>query len=416
MIIFNIDAWQELWHSVSKNKLRTSLTLIGVAWGMFLFVLLLGMAKGMENGFSDIFEGVATNSMFLWAQQTDQPYNGFPRGREMKLSIKDVEYIKKNVSGIKNIIPRNVLGRFGTEPSLIIRGIKKGTYQTFGDLPALMNFQKINLNTGRFLNQKDIDDNRKVCVIGEKVYNDLFEKTENPIGEYIKINGIYFQVVGVYKKVDKGWMGDNSILMPFNTFQEIFNQGEEIGWMAITAEDSYDIKKLETDIKDVLKRKYKVSPQDNEAFGSFNLGEMFGKIKGFLMGMQILTISVGILTIIAGIIAISNILLITIKERTKEIGIRRALGAKPSQIRSQVLLESVTLTLFAGLSGFVAATFVLFGMSFIKSEEFPFINPTVSPLNIFWALSIMTALGLLIGLLPAQRAVMIKPIEALRTE
>lgn len=415
-VIFSLDAWSELWHSVKKNKLRTALTLIGVAWGMFLYISLLGAAKGMENGFNKQFEGIASNSMFVWAMQTSEPYKGFPRGRQMSLKLEDVNYIKQKVQGIENIIPRNVLGIFGTSPGQIIRGLKKGTYNTFGDYPELNHLQKINLIKGRFLNQEDINSKRKVCVIGERVEEELFEKNEESIGEYIKINGMYFQVVGVYQTRQGGMMQDNSVMMPFLTFQQIFNQGDNIGWLAVTGKDNVDIIKLEEQVKNALKEKYSVSPNDTEAFGSFNLGEMFGKIKGFLLGMQILTIFVGVLTIIAGIIAISNILLITIKERTKEIGIRRALGAKPSEIRAQVLMESVVLTLFAGISGFIFATFLLFGLKQLESPEFPLVNPTVSPINIFAAILTMTILGLLIGLLPAQRAVMIKPIEALRTE
>ncbi len=416
-VLFSSDFWQELYSSIQKNKLRTALTLIGVSWGMFLFVFLLGMAKGMENGFNDQFDGLASNSFFLWGSQTSIPYEGFPRGRQMELTMDDVAFLQNRVHGIQNIVPRNVMGSFGTPVGQVFRGLRSGGYQVYGDYPELNKLQKVHLKNGRFINQKDIDEKRKVVVIGERVYEELFDADEDPLGEYLKISGIYFQVVGVYKDEGQGWLGDDSIFMPFLTFQTIFNQGKNIGWLAVTGKSDRDIKELESQVKTALKGKYKVSPRDNEAFGSFNLGELFGQITGFLKGMQILTISVGTLTIIAGVIAISNILLITVKERTKEIGIRRAIGAKPAEVRAQILMESVVLTLFAGITGFVLATLILAYMNSIPpSEEFPFSNPTVAPETILMAIIVMVGLGLLIGMIPAQRAVRIKPIEALRTE
>ncbi len=416
-ILFSSDFWQELYSSVQKNKLRTALTLIGVSWGMFLFIVLLGLAKGMENGFNSQFEGLASNSFFLWGDQTSEPYDGFPRGRQMSLKLEDVDYISNQVSGLQNIVPRNVMGIFGAPLGTANRGLRSGSYQVYGDYPELNKLQKVTIQEGRFINQIDIEEKRKVIVIGQKVFEELFDADEDPIGDYIKIAGIYFEVVGLYKEEGQGWLNDDSIFMPFLTFQTIFNQGNNIGWLAVTGNDDQDIKELENKVKAVLKKKYNVAPTDNEAFGSFNLGELFGQITGFLKGMQLLTISVGILTILAGVIAISNILLITVKERTKEIGIRRAIGAKPNEVRAQILMESVVLTLFAGISGFILATFLLYSLNKIPpSESTPFSNPTVAPETILLAITIMVGLGLLIGMIPAQRAVKIKPIEALRSD
>ncbi len=416
-ILFSADFWQELYSSIRNNKLRTALTLIGVSWGMFLFIILLGLARGMENGFNNQFDGLATNSFFLWGNQTSIPYDGFPRGRQMQLTLDDADYLRNRVPGIKNLVPRNVMGMFGTPVGLTYRGLRSGSFRVYGDYPELNNFSRIQLLKGRFINQKDIEDRRKVVVIGEGVFKELFDADENAIGDYIQIAGVYFEVVGVYKDEGQNWLGDDAIFMPFLTFQTMFNQGKNIGWMAITAHNEIDIKDLENDVKEALKQEKHVSPQDNEAFGSFNLGAIFSQITGFLKGMQLLTISVGILTIIAGVIAISNILLITVKERTKEIGIRRAIGAKPNEVRAQILMESVVLTLFAGIMGFVIATLILSYLSTIpSSESFPFINPTVAPETIALAIFVMVGLGLLIGMIPAQRAVRIKPIEALRSE
>lgn len=418
-LIFRADTWQEIYHSLRKNKLRTFLTMIGVGWGMFLYVGLLGTAKGLENSFNKNFEGVATNSMFVWGQQTEIPYKGFPRGRQMRLTLRDVEFLKQNVPEIEVLAPRNVAGIFGSAPSPTIRNGKKGTYQVFGDYPYIDKIAKKRMSYGRFLNNEDIEQNRKVAVIGKQILEQLFEKNENPIGKYIQISGVYFQVIGVYKARDNGgFERDNSIFMPFTTFQKLYNQGENIGWLAITAKPEFDIKATEFKIKKLLRERNNVSFRDGQAYGSFNLGEFYQKISGFLVGMQFLTWIVGFLTILAGVIAISNILLITVKERTKEIGIRRALGAKPSDIRSQILIESVVITLFSGLSGLILGTMVLslLNSAMLASEDPALVNPTVNLANVFLALVVMITLGLVIGLIPAERAVQIRPIEALRTE
>lgn len=419
MILFQRDTWQEIYFSLRKNKLRTILTMIGVGWGMFLYVFLLGAAKGVENGFNKIFDGFATNSMFVWAEETGEPYAGFPRGRQMDLRLGDVEAIKNEVHDVDFVLPRNVSGMFNTNPGVVIRGSKNKAYTIYGDFPLLTKVEKKNLISGRFLSEDDIKYKRKVAVIGKEVYDQLFDKGEKAVGQYIKISGIYFQVIGVYKLVQQAGMTDEaSIFIPFDTFQSMYNFGDKIGWMVVAVKPNKDLKKTENDVKAVLKKRHNASPTDEKAFGSFNFGVEFKKMTGFLTGMQILTWVVGGLTILAGVIAISNILLITVKERTKEIGIRRALGAKPGIIKSQILLESVTLTVISGIIGFIFGTLLLAAINAAvgNSEGFPFYNPTVNLWNVSAALALMVGLGLVIGLIPAQRAVQIKPIEALRTE
>lgn len=417
--IFTRDTWQEIFGSIRKNKLRTAITIIGVFWGILLFIGLQGAAKGMENGFESAFKGLATNSIFLWGQQTGIPYGGFNRDRSIRIELSDTYRIANQIEGIQFVAPRNAKGVFGDAPPLVVNNLKSGNYKVFGDYPVIDNVSKKKIREGRFLNQKDIDDKRKICVIGERIQTELFAKDENPVGKYIKISNMYFQVVGVYKRNNTDFFeGDNSIFIPFTTFKKVFNTGNRISWMVIAGYPDEDIVAIEQKVKTLLKRRYSVHPDDERAFGAANLGEMFGKITGFIKGLKFTALIVGIATILAGVIAIGNILLITVKERTKEIGIRRALGATPSEIRGQIVLESVFLTLVAGILGMTVGGLVLSSLNNLAKtlDDFPFVNPTVSLEYIGMAIALMVVLGTLIGLIPAQRAVSVRPIEALREE
>ena len=421
-IIFKIDTWQEIYHSLQNNKLRTFLTMIGVGWGMFLFVALLGAAKGMENGFDKAFAGFATNSIFLWAQNTTIPYDGFPKGRKMDLHLPDIQVLEKKIPEIDYISPQSTRGNFGSAGEMFSKDGKKESYTLNGDYPVGNKISEKKLIFGRYINDADISGNKNVIVIGEEIYKNFFDakKNENPLGKTVTVKGLFFNVIGVFRVQKQGGnMGsDNSAYIPFSTFTKMYNDGDKVGFFAIVGKNDTDLNVLENTIKTELKAKYNVSPDDTNAFGSFNLGKLFGKLTGFLTGMQLLTIVVGTLTILAGVIAISNILLITVKERTNEIGIRRALGAKPAEVRNQILLESVVITITSGLLGFIFGIFLLMILNALTEgqDDFPFYNPTVDYGEVFAAMGVMIFLGLLIGMIPAQRAVSIRPIEALRTE
>ncbi|TWP26550.1 ABC transporter permease [Apibacter muscae] len=415
MLILNREIWSEIYYTLSKNKLRTILTMIGVAWGMFLYVFLLGAAKGVENGFNKIFDGFATNSIFLWGESTSEPYHGLPKYRPIDLNLEDINYLKTEVEEIETIVPRSAAS---SEQGIINRHKITKRYSVFGDYPIANQLVKKEIIRGRLLNEEDINHNRKVVVIGKEIAEQFFSKNENPIGEYIKINNTYFKVIGVYKNPNGSNTSDNQLFIPFNTYQQIYNRGNKIGWMVIVIKPQYDVKKAEIKIKNILKQRHKVSPTDEKAFAGFNFAEGYKKLVRFLEGMQLLTWIVGGLTILAGVIAISNILLITVKERTLEIGIKRALGAKPKEIRYQILMESVFLTIFSGLIGFIGGILFLFFINqmIVNNPNIPFYNPSISMWNVLAALSLMVSLGLSIGLIPAQQAVRIKPIEALRAE
>ena len=420
-ILFKADTWQEIYHSLRNNKLRTFLTMIGVGWGMFLFVALLGAAKGMENGFDKLFSGFATNSIFMWAQNTTIPYKGFPKGRPTEIHLSDSDLLIKKIPEIDYISPQNSRGNFGSPPEQMTKDGKTASYQLTGDLPVGNKISEKKLIFGRYLNDADVSGNKNVAVIGEAVYKNFFDakKNENPIGKSFNIKGIFFNVIGVFKVKGNGGMNnDQSVFIPLSTYTKMYNDGDKVGFFAIVSKPDADLQKVEEEAKGVMKEKYNVAPDDTNAYGSFNLGKEFGKLTGFLTGMQLLTIVVGTLTILAGVIAISNILLITVKERTKEIGIRRALGAKPAEVRNQILLESVVITLTSGLLGFIFGILLLMVIDIFTRDQdtFPFYNPTVDYAQVFGAMAIMVILGLIVGMIPAQRAVKIRPIEALRSE
>ena len=410
--LFERDTWQEVYDSMSKNKLRTGITMVGVWWGILLLIALLGAAKGMENSFNRIFGDFATNSVFVWGQSTSMPFKGFQEGKRVRLKLSHVDKIKDNIAGIEFVVPRN------RNQALVVRNFLSGNFSVNGDYPLLDQIQKKKMIEGRFINQNDINLNKKVAVISEDIYKQLFEKDENPIGVYVQMNSINFTIIGVFQNGNVNMGPSSDVHIPFTTFQQIYNQGDNIGWMVITGKPEYNIKQIEADTKLLLRNLNKIHPRDKRAFGSFNLGKEFAKVTGFLTGMQFLTWFVGIATLIAGVFAIGNILLITVKERTKEIGVRRALGATPFEIKRQIVVEAVFLTIMSGLLGIISGGWILIFIdrAWGQGDDATLVNASVSISVVFIALIILVILGTLIGLIPAFKATSVKPIEALREE
>ena len=420
--IFDKDTWQEIFGSIGQNKIRTVITIIGVLWGIFLYVVLSGVAKGVDNGFEKQFERISSNSLFIWAQYTSIPYAGFKTDRDIDLKLSDVEALKNNIPEIQYIAPRIQKGNFGSSGANVVNEQRSGTFNIYGDYPVLTTVTSKDIyDGGRFINELDIEESRKVCVIGERTQKELFKDNINPIGKYISINNIYFKVIGIHKHVDEGggsFADDGDIHVPFSTFKRIYNTGDIVGFLLIAGFDDVDILEVEEKVRAQLKEIHKIHPDDKQAIGGFNLGALFNRIQSFANGMSFLSLVIGIATILAGVIGIGNILLISVKERTKEIGIRRAIGASPNHIRKQIILESVFLTIIAGIIGIILGAFILYVINIATQnlEDIPFTNATV-PINfILGALLLMIGLGTLIGFIPAEKAISIKPIEALREE
>ena len=421
--MFSKDTWSEILEALTANWFRTLLTSFGVLWGIFILVILLAAGKGLENGVKQGFGGMATNSMFMWTQTPSKSYKGLPKGRRYNFKTGDVEAIKQNVPNLRFVSPRNQLGGFGGANN-VVRGLKTGAFNVYGDYPEVIKQEPMDITSGRFINYSDIDENRKIAIIGEGVKKDMYDPGEDVIGSYIKISGVNFMVIGTYKK--KGSNNRNpeeaqkQIYVPFTAFSQAFNMGDTVGWMAITANDGTSITELKSEVFDVIKSRHSIHPEDDRAIGSFDLYEEFSKVNGLFVALKAVAYFVGILVLLSGIIGISNIMLIVVKERTNEIGIRRALGATPWSIRGQILMESIFLTIISGMAGIALATGVIAlvnkQLNGMDTSEMMFANPSVDLRVVFTALSILIISGLLAGLIPAQNAIKVKPVDALRTE
>jgi putative ABC transport system permease protein len=421
--MFDRDNWNEIIEALTANTFRTILTAFGVFWGIFILVILLAAGNGLENGVKSGFEGTATNTMFMWTQTTSKPYKGLPQSRQFNFKNADVDALKEKFPDLMYVSPRNQLGGFRGANN-VVRGTKTAAYNVYGDYPELIKQESMSIVQGRFVNYQDIQTKRKVAIIGQGVINELYDKTEAVLGTYIKVNGVNFMVVGVYKSKgnDNGdaESAQKNIFMPFTTFQQAFNYGDVVGWMALTANDGASITELKPKILDFMRARHSIHPQDERAIGKFDLYEQYSKVQGLFMILNFIAFFVGTLVLLSGIIGISNIMLIVVKERTKEIGIRRALGATPRAIRSQILSEAIFLTIIAGMLGMATASGVLAIVNSIldsmPKEGMMFLNPSVDLGVVFIALLILIGAGLLAGFIPAQTAINVKPVDALRTE
>ena len=419
--MFNKDRWNEIIEVLSSNWVRTLLTAFGVFWGIFILILLLAAGKGLENGIKQGFGDAATNTMFMWTRTITKSYDGMAKGRRYNYRLSDVSDIRENVPNLRFISPRNQLGGFRGANN-VIRGLNVGAYNVYGDYPEIIKQEPMDISSGRFINYADINGKRKVAVIGEAVKTGLYEKGENPIGTYIKIQGVNFMVIGTYKKKNTGGDGEESqsqIFVPFTAFSQAFNRGDKVGWMAITANDGTPITAIKNQIFDIVKKNHKIHPDDRRAVGHFDLYEEFSRVESLFMALKVIAYFVGTLVLISGIIGVSNIMLIVVKERTKEIGIRRALGASPNTIRAQILTESVFLTIISGMAGIVFGAVCIYLINYAINLSGPidmFANPSVNLGVITTALTILILSGLFAGFIPAQNAIRLKPVDALRNE
>jgi putative ABC transport system permease protein len=421
--MFDRDRWQEIYSALKGNKLRTFMTAFGVFWGILMLIIMTGSGNGLRNAVYDGFQDFATNSCFIWTRQTTMPYKGLPRGRNWLFNNADMKALKESVPEIGYLAPR-LQPWSGNGENNVVRGIKTASYDIFGDYPEFFKIDPVLLLSGRVINDIDILEKRKVAVIGNRVSEELFEKGEDPIGQYIRIRGVYFQVVGIFEPKNKnmsfGEDKEKTIFLPFTSLQIAYNMGDDVHFIAVTAKENIPASTVEKKVMAVLAARNKVAPNDEMAFGHFNLEEEFKQMNGLFTGINMLIWIVGIGTLFAGVVGVSNIMLIVIKERTKEIGIQRSIGATPWKVIGQILMESVFLTSMSGMLGLVMGVgileFINFQMTSSGGEAEMFKNPGVDFKIAVTALIVLIASGLLAGFIPARKAVSIKPVEALRAE
>jgi len=419
--MFSRERWNEILEALTSNMFRTIMTSFGVFWGIYILIILLAAQKGFESGVKQDFGDIATNTMFVWTQRISKPYKGLPKGRRFTYKIGDVQAIRDNVPDLRFVSPRNQLGGFGGNNN-VVRGLNTGAFNVYGDYPEIIKQEPMTITQGRFINYNDINEARKVAIIGESVKNELYDKNENPINTYIKINGVNFTVIGTYKKKSNEGDGEEAqkqIFVPFTAFSQAFNRADRVGWFAVTANDGTSITSLKEQVFDVLKERHTIHPEDNRAIGHFDLYAEFNKVERLFAALNAVAYVVGILVLLSGIIGISNIMLIVVKERTKEIGIRRALGATPWSIRGQILLESIFLTIISGMVGIIFGTLTIYGINALLEANGPvdmFTNPSVNLTVVLIALTILIVSGLFAGFIPAQNAIKVKPVDALKSE
>jgi putative ABC transport system permease protein len=417
--MFDLDAWQEVWSTLRKNRLRAVLTACGVFWGMFMLMVLLGLGAGLERGVVRSLGGMALHSVYVWSQRTSIPYKGLQPGRYVRFNNRDIEAIQR-VPGVTYVAPRLQLGGW-REGLNITRGSKTGNFNVVGDVPEFPLVEPLVFKRGRFFNGFDMAEKRKVAVVGESVTKELFEPDQDPVGQYIQVKGVNFLIVGEVKSLKFGDEGEKlsaTVFIPFATFQNAFNQRDRIGWFTIGTDPKLPAVWVEDAIKLALAEKHRIHPSDNQAFGSFNAADKFEKIQGLFRGIRLFVWMVGALTLGAGMLGVSNILLITVKERTREIGIRKALGATPGSIVRMVVKESVVLTMLAGYLGLVAAVATLEGFASVlaKLPEAPVTRPEVDFKAALLAQCLLIAAGLIAAIMPARHAARVHPVEALRSE
>ncbi|MDR1499474.1 MAG: ABC transporter permease [Tannerellaceae bacterium] len=419
--MFDIDRWIEIWATITRNKTRSLLTCFGVFWGILMLVLLLGSGVGMKNGMLGNLEGFATNSIFIFADRTSEPYKGFNKGRYWNMRNRDVTAIRRDVRGVEQVSP---LVSGGRRDKNIVYGQLTGTYNIKGVMPDYFEIDAQTLYHGRLINEIDVQQRRKVCVIGTEVNKTMF-KDDNPCGKYIRVNGLYYQIVGVTNSKATGininGRTSESVFIPFSTLQQTLNGGDVIHMLMVNISRGAPVERVVEDVETVLKMQNEIAPDDPQAVGIFNLAAQFATFDKLFSGIDILVWLVGMGTLLAGIIGVSNIMMVTIKERTREIGVRRALGAKPFNIISQVMSESLLLTSLAGLMGLCLGVFILDAVNRIlgpmrESGRQFFDNPSVNIQTAVAATIVLLFSGLLAGLIPAWRAMKIKAIDAIREE
>ena len=414
------DPWIELAQVLLRNPFRTFLSSLGVGWGLFMILITVGASNGLEEGVKSDMGNRVKNSAFIWGMSTSRPYKGYARGRSVELNSSDVAYLQENATMLEAVAPRNQLGgwRGGNNVS---HGLKTAACGVYGDMPVYKDIDPIVIQQGRYINQRDLDEKRKVAVIGKRVRQLLFDKDEQVLGSNVQVQGVNFTVVGVFRSQQTGEdaeESENNIFTPYTTFNKAFNMGDRVGWLSVLIREDASGEDALDEVLSLLKARLSIHPDDRRAFGNWSMAERHEEMTTVFSAFRWVSFVFGGLALFAGVIGIMNIMLITIKERTRELGVRRALGATPANIVVQIMVETLTLTVLAGLTGGVFGVFALESLDtyLVHSENNGiFRHPHVTLDVLVTALAIMTVLGACAGVLPALRALRIQPVEALRT-
>ncbi len=415
MMRFDSDRLKEILDTLSRNKSRTFLTGFGVFWGVFMLVGLIGGGQGLKQLLQSEMDGFATNSAVVWAQPTTKPYHGFRKGRQWNMNSTDVERLRRHVDGLDVVTPE--LSIWGTNT---VRGDRKASGTVKGVMPEMQEVSTPVMFYGRYINPMDIAGRRKVCVIGKKIYKQLFPGGGDPCGTFVRIDSVYYSVVGVnYASghINMNGSDEEAVYIPFTLMQQVYNKGNAVDLICLTGKPGVSMGKISDKIRSVVAAAHDVSPDDEKGVMIFNTEAMFSMVDSLFRGVNWLIWLVGIGTLLAGAIGVSNIMMVTVRERTVEIGIRRAIGATPRGILGQIISESILLTSVAGMSGifFVVAVLQLLEMA-NTTDGIVAARFQIDFATAVGAVALLSVLGILAGLAPALRAMHIKPVDAMRDE
>jgi len=415
--LFDTDTFREILDSILRNRSRSFLTGFGVFWGVFMLMLLTGGGQGLKDLLVQNFEGFAQNTCIVATSTTTKPYKGFKKGRTWNLEYADVDRLKAMVPELETVSPSvSLWGKSVTrEENTSSRAVVKGARADYA------NIETPKIKYGRWLNDADNLQERKVCVIGKRVYEELFPEGGSPLGQRISIDGSYYTVIGVDWR-DSGGISINgrasdAVTIPINQARRAYNLGNTVHLLCFTAKEGITMSDVTPRVREIISRQHYIDPTDEQAMFLLNTQLIFGIVDNLFKGINFLIWLIGLGTLLAGVIGVSNIMMVSVKERTTEIGIRRAIGATPRQILGQIISESIVLTLVAGMIGIVFSVFILAGVELAMTTDgvlkaafqVPFGTAVLAAL-------LLTVLGVLAGLMPALRAMQIKPVDAMRDE
>ncbi len=417
--IFDTDCIREVWATLAGNRRRSLLTAFGVFWGVFMLIVMLSMGKGIQNGILSNIDSIPQNMSFCWTQHTTVPYAGFRKGRSWNITEDDIRAVKAQITGLKTVTPV-VNGRSVN----VVNGDKSGTYMISGVGGEFADIMPLQINDGRYINALDVAERRKVVVLGRKIVDEIYNGVP-PVGKYVTVGGISYQCIGVSESnsssINIGGREEEMVRMPYTLVQQIYNMGSDVHMMAMIARSDVPIALIEDQVRNLLYTRHSISPEDKPAMTVMDLDQMLQIFRALVLGISILIWIVGTGTLLSGAVGVSNIIMITVKERTREIGVRRAIGARPRDIIMQIISESLAITMLAGMLGLVAGVLVMYfvgrmnGLS-IGDSDFRLIDPMIDFGTAAAAFAVIAAAGILAGLMPAARAMKIKAIDAIREE